>query len=142
MSGAPGAASSSPNSRSTSAGLLASQANARALVACTRDARSSGERAASDTARPSCAKARASEALRPEPAPTMRACLKSRLGMAFRLLTDGDGQASALNAKFQQTFASSTVRKLEPGYAVSCCATKTSYGGDANDERERHVREF
>src|SRR5438094_10597156 len=45
------------------------------------EARSLVERAASDTMRPSRVRARASEALSPEPAPTMRACLKPALGM-------------------------------------------------------------
>src|SRR5438552_7169729 len=81
-SGAPPAASRSANNFSTSARLVASQANARAPVSFTSGARSSVLRAASATLNPSFASSRASEAERPEPAPTIRAVLNLSLAMA------------------------------------------------------------
>jgi len=72
--GAPMAASSSANNFSTSARLVASQANACAPVSFTSGARSAMLRAASAILNPSFASNRASEVERPEPAPTIRAC--------------------------------------------------------------------
>src|SRR5262245_29061416 len=73
MSGAPKWASSCANSFATSAGLLASQAKACARASRSSGARSEVVRAASATLIPSPASARASEAERPAPAPTIRA---------------------------------------------------------------------
>src|SRR6476660_8995903 len=66
-------ASSAANKLSTSALLVASQANVLALVSRAKSASLSMDRAASATFIPACANARASEADNPEPAPTIRA---------------------------------------------------------------------
>src|SRR5258708_39901127 len=75
MSGAPQARSTSVNSFSTSARLLASHAKASAPVSRVSASRSPVERAASATRILSFAKARASDADSPAPAPTIRAVL-------------------------------------------------------------------
>ena len=77
-------ASTSANSRCTSSGLrVASHAYARAPVSVHSASSLAGLRAASATCMPSRAKRRASEALRPEPAPTMSA--RSYLGCSSML---------------------------------------------------------
>src|SRR6185312_11086353 len=75
-SGAPVETSRSLNNFSTSSRLAASQLNVFAPVALANSASFPAERAASATCIPSLAKARASEADSPAPAPTMRAVLK------------------------------------------------------------------
>src|SRR5215475_2378495 len=82
-SGAPREASRSANSFSTSARLLASQVNARPPMSLTSGSRSPVVRAASATLIPSLASARASDALSPEPAPTMSALLKRLVVMIW-----------------------------------------------------------
>ena len=70
-----------PNSRSTSSGLVASQAKAWAPVSLQSAPSLSILRAASATRMPSRANSRASEALRPSPAPTIRAVLYFGISM-------------------------------------------------------------
>src|SRR5262245_17995603 len=83
MSGAPRVASRSLNSFSTSPRLLASHVNARPPMSLTSGSRSPVVRAASATLIPSLANARASDALSPEPAPTMSALLKRLVVMIW-----------------------------------------------------------
>src|ERR1700716_789084 len=75
MSGAPSSRSTRPNSRSTSSASVASQAKPRAPVSAQSAPSFSICRAASATRMPSRANSRASDALRPSPAPTIRAVL-------------------------------------------------------------------
>jgi hypothetical protein len=75
MSGVAISRSTRPNRRSTSSALVASQANAFAPVVVQSSPSFSILRAASATLMPSRANSRASEALSPAPAPTIRAVL-------------------------------------------------------------------
>src|SRR5262245_60468769 len=81
MSGVAISRSTRPNSRSTSSALVASQANAFAPVAVQSSPSFSILRAASATLMPSRANSRASEALSPAPAPTIKAVLYFGLAM-------------------------------------------------------------
>src|SRR5437868_5962164 len=73
MSGVAISRSTRPNSRSTSSALVASQAKAFAPVLVQSSPSFSIFRAASATLMPSRANSRASEALKPSPAPTIKA---------------------------------------------------------------------
>ena len=75
MSGVPISRSTRPNSRSTSSASVALQAKARAPVSVQSAPSFSILRAASATLMPSRANSRASDALKPSPAPTIRAVL-------------------------------------------------------------------
>src|SRR5207253_9515869 len=75
MSGVAISRSTRPNSRSTSSALLASQARAFAPVLVQRSPSCSILRAASATLMPSRENNRASDALNPSPAPTIKAVL-------------------------------------------------------------------
>ncbi len=71
--------------RATSSGLVASQPNALAPVSRHKASSLPALRAATATARPSRANSRASEALRPSPAPTIKAVLYCGISMAMIL---------------------------------------------------------
>src|SRR5436190_2667600 len=88
MSGVATSRSTSPNSRSTSSALVASQAKAFAPVSVQSSPSFSIFRAASATLMPSRENSRASEALRPSPAPTIKAVLY--FGCAMRAPIDQD----------------------------------------------------
>src|ERR1700754_3341677 len=87
MSGVANSRSTRPNRRSTSSALVASQANALAPVWVQSSPSFSTLRAASATLMPSRANSRASEALSPSPAPTIKAVLY--FGLAIRALPVG-----------------------------------------------------
>src|SRR5262245_47439770 len=87
MSGVAISRSTRPNSRSTSSALVASQANAFAAVAVQSSPSFSILRAARATLMPSRANSRASEALSPAPAPTIKAVLY--FGFAMHALPVG-----------------------------------------------------
>src|SRR6185437_4963687 len=74
-SGGPSFSSTSSKSRATCARSCASHANADAPVSAHKPLSFSGLRAASATDNSDCASSRASDALRPSPAPTIRAVL-------------------------------------------------------------------
>src|SRR6185437_7127534 len=71
----PSFSSTSSKSRATCARSCASHANADAPVSAHKPLSFSGLRAASATDNPDCARSRASDALRPSPAPTISAVL-------------------------------------------------------------------
>src|ERR1043165_561101 len=87
MSGVPISRSTMPNRRSTSSGSVGLQAEARALLSVQIAPSFSILRAASATLIFSRANSRASEALNPSPAPTMRAVLYFGVSMSVSLIS-------------------------------------------------------
>src|SRR5438045_958965 len=122
MSGAAISRSTRPNSRSTSSALLASQAKALAPVLPQSSPSFSILRAASATLMPSRENSRASEALSPSPAPTIKAVLY--FGCAIRALPiDQDWYLGA-----------------HPGEATHCCQdhVEIALAGHAGVLRAQH----
>ena len=81
MSGTPDVATTTSNSAATSSGSAASQAKVTAAVSSASFASLSGLRDASATCSPCFANSRASEALSPLPAPTIKADFMSIIAL-------------------------------------------------------------